>query len=287
MNIRSTPLDQLDLTVVVDNETDNLSSIDAGLPQLPEVASLLTRIPPTRQHDGHDCIAVFDHLCVACHGFSVLVTGVVGNERHTVLFDVGPYGDVWIANAERLGIDLSLIEAVFLSHWHWDHSGGFPVVIGAIAAARQAAGLDRPGRDRPPSRSSGPTRCPHTVGDRRHAAAGTEPGLVRRRRRHDRAPRRAPPVRWWVLPGQRGDRPHDGLRTGPRWPSHVPRRRRRARPPDHGRAVRRRGGPRPGRDGALRVLGTRESSTPASGPARTTRTSTSTWCSAGFTSPVR
>ena len=143
-NVRSMPLDALNVTVVVDNETDNLSSIDPGIPQLPEVVSLLGRIPPTRQLDGHDCIAVFDHLCVACHGLSVLLTGAVGNERHTVLFDVGPYGDVWVDNAERLGIDISTIEAVFLSHWHWDHSGGFPVAISAIAAARQAAGLDDP-----------------------------------------------------------------------------------------------------------------------------------------------
>ena len=135
MNIRSTPLDKLTVTVVVDNETDDLSSIDAGIPQLPEVVSLLGRIPPTRRLDGHDCVPVFDHLCVACHGLSVLLTGEVGNERHTVLFDVGPYGDVWVDNAERLGIDISLIETVFLSHWHWDHSGGFPVAISAITSA--------------------------------------------------------------------------------------------------------------------------------------------------------
>ncbi len=142
LNTRSTPLDELTITVVVDNETDNLSSIDAGIPQLPEVVSLLRRIAPTRRHDGHDCIPVFDHLCVACHGLSVLLTGLVGNERHTVLFDVGPYGDVWVDNAERLGIDISTIEKVFLSHWHWDHSGGLPVVIDAIAKARRTAGLD-------------------------------------------------------------------------------------------------------------------------------------------------
>ena len=144
MNIRSKPLDKLTVTVVVDNETDNLSSIDTGIPQLPEVLSLLGRIPPTRRLDGHDCIAVFDHLCVACHGLSVLLTGEVGNERHTVLFDVGPYGDVWVDNAERLGIDISIIETVFLSHWHWDHSGGFPVAVSAIADARRTAGLDGP-----------------------------------------------------------------------------------------------------------------------------------------------
>ena len=68
-------LDELVLTVVVDNATDNLSSVDSGIPQLPEVVSLLGRIPATRHHEGHDAIVVFDQLCVACHGLSVLVQG--------------------------------------------------------------------------------------------------------------------------------------------------------------------------------------------------------------------
>ena len=46
-------LDSLELTVVVDNETDTLSSVDDGVAQVPELASLLGRVPPTRQHDGH------------------------------------------------------------------------------------------------------------------------------------------------------------------------------------------------------------------------------------------
>ena len=37
MSERSQPLDELILTVVVDNETDTLSSIDPGVPQAPEV----------------------------------------------------------------------------------------------------------------------------------------------------------------------------------------------------------------------------------------------------------
>src|SRR5215510_14090986 len=53
-------LDELVLTVVVDNATDNLSSVDSGIPQLPEVVSLLGRIPATRHQDGHDAIVVFD-----------------------------------------------------------------------------------------------------------------------------------------------------------------------------------------------------------------------------------
>ncbi len=129
------------LTVVVDNETDTLSSIDAGVAQVPEMVSLLGRLAPTREHDGHAGVCVFDQLCVACHGFSVLVTGRRGSETRTVLFDVGPYGDVWLDNAERLGIDLASIEVLFLSHWHSDHSGGFPTVVEAITSARSAKGL--------------------------------------------------------------------------------------------------------------------------------------------------
>ena len=137
-------LDELRLLIVVDNETDTLSSIDEGVPQVSEIANLLPRVPSIHEFDGHECKPVFEHLCCACHGFSALVTGRRGEEEHTVLFDVGPYPDVWLANAQRLGIDLARIEAIFLSHWHADHSGGFPEVTAAIAAARRGEGLSEP-----------------------------------------------------------------------------------------------------------------------------------------------
>jgi 7,8-dihydropterin-6-yl-methyl-4-(beta-D-ribofuranosyl)aminobenzene 5'-phosphate synthase len=133
-------LDELTITIVVDNATDTLSSIGPGMPQLPEMAYLLGGIPPSGRHDGHDCVVGFDHLCVACHGFSALATARRGERTATVLFDVGPYSDVWLANAERLSVDLSSIEVLFLSHWHWDHSGGIPIVVAAISQARRSAG---------------------------------------------------------------------------------------------------------------------------------------------------
>src|SRR4051812_11025921 len=135
-------LDDLTITIVVENVTDTLSSIAPGVPQLPEMAYLLGGIAPMGQHDGHDCVVGFDHLCVACHGFSALATARLGERTATVLFDVGPYADVWLANAERLSVDLSTIETLFLSHWHWDHSGGIPRVVAAIAEARSAAGKE-------------------------------------------------------------------------------------------------------------------------------------------------
>src|SRR3954464_12649796 len=59
-------LDELTITIVVDNATDTLSSIAPGIPQLPEIAYLLGGIPPTGQHDGRNCVVTFDQLCVAC-----------------------------------------------------------------------------------------------------------------------------------------------------------------------------------------------------------------------------
>jgi len=145
-------LDELEILVVIDNETDTLSSVDEGVPQIPEVVHVAARRPSTRQFEGHECKVVFDQLCCGCHGLSVLITGRWDGTEHVVLFDVGPYPDVWLDNAQRLDIDLSKIECVFLSHWHFDHSGGFPKVVAAITEARSLAGLAPPIVDLHPKR---------------------------------------------------------------------------------------------------------------------------------------
>src|SRR6516225_2126218 len=125
-------LDALDLLVVVDNESDTLSSVDKGVPQLPELGRLVARVSHLAPKDGHDCVEPWGHLCLACHGFSALVTGRRGSEERSVLFDVGPSAEVWLENARRL----ASIEAVCLSHWHADHSGGLPGVVVAITRSR-------------------------------------------------------------------------------------------------------------------------------------------------------
>lgn len=133
-------LDELELIVLVDNETDNLSSVDDGIPQVPEMLRLAGQLPRTEVCEGHSGWQVFEHMCCACHGLSVLATAWRGDDERTLLFDVGPYSRLWLDNAEHLGIDLGAIECIFLSHWHFDHSGGFPDVVAAIAAARAKAG---------------------------------------------------------------------------------------------------------------------------------------------------
>ena len=59
-NAAAPELDELTVTIVVDNATDTLSSIAPGVPQVPEIAYLFGSVPPTGRHDGHDCVVAFD-----------------------------------------------------------------------------------------------------------------------------------------------------------------------------------------------------------------------------------
>lgn len=54
------------------------------------------------------------------HGLSLYIE----TAKHKILFDAGPDGDLLLSNAEKLGIDLSLIDIAIVSHGHYDHTGG-------------------------------------------------------------------------------------------------------------------------------------------------------------------
>ncbi|MCR5698582.1 MAG: MBL fold metallo-hydrolase [Treponemataceae bacterium] len=57
--------------------------------------------------------------CEAAHGLSFYIE----TKNHKILFDTSP-SDLLLKNAGKLGIDLTKIDSVFLSHGHYDHSGG-------------------------------------------------------------------------------------------------------------------------------------------------------------------
>lgn len=57
--------------------------------------------------------------CVNEHGLSFYIE----TEKHKVLLDLGQTENS-LKNAEALGVDLSAVESVVLSHGHYDHSGG-------------------------------------------------------------------------------------------------------------------------------------------------------------------
>ena len=59
-------------------------------------------------------------------GFSALIEI---NERK-ILFDTGANGKILLSNMEKLKINPEEIEDVFISHLHWDHTGGLSSFLG-------------------------------------------------------------------------------------------------------------------------------------------------------------
>jgi 7,8-dihydropterin-6-yl-methyl-4-(beta-D-ribofuranosyl)aminobenzene 5'-phosphate synthase len=72
---------------------------------------------------------------VAEHGFSMLITVRTAGRAHRLLFDAGTSPDGAVENMRRLGVDPGSIEAVVLSHGHFDHTAGLQGLIAALGRA--------------------------------------------------------------------------------------------------------------------------------------------------------
>jgi 7,8-dihydropterin-6-yl-methyl-4-(beta-D-ribofuranosyl)aminobenzene 5'-phosphate synthase len=112
------PVDELIVTTLVDNSYDGLM-VDMG----PAKRMAMTRTPPVPARLFEEGAIVPGML--AEHGFSALVSVRRGERAHTLLFDTGVSPSGMADNMERLGVDVAAIEAVVLSHGHFDHAGGF------------------------------------------------------------------------------------------------------------------------------------------------------------------
>jgi len=99
VNLRE--LDRVEVTILVDNYTDLL------LLQSTNVVKRASVAPP--------------QAFLAEHGFSCLIKAIDGSEEHVMLMDVGISGTCLLHNVQLLEIDLSKVEALILSHGHFDH----------------------------------------------------------------------------------------------------------------------------------------------------------------------
>src|SRR5512135_1336097 len=100
------PVDGVDVTIVVDLSVDVL------------LASTGPAVRPTIAYDW----AARDALR-AEHGYSLLVTTSIGDERHTLAYDAGLSPTTFGWNCDVLEIRPNEIEAILLSHGHADHHG--------------------------------------------------------------------------------------------------------------------------------------------------------------------
>ena len=96
-------VDKLEVMVLIDNYSDVLLLQDTDMVKRPRT------LPPNAP--------------LAEHGLSCLLKVHKGAEEHVVLLDAGVSATCFFHNTRLLNADLSKVEAVVLSHGHFDHFG--------------------------------------------------------------------------------------------------------------------------------------------------------------------
>src|SRR5262245_53725777 len=122
------PLRQIDRLVVdipLDNVSDNYSSKPPHVS--PEFNNVMAA--GAKELSGPT-------LCCAQLGLALVLTAHVGDGRHKLLFDAGPEGAVFVRNCQNLGVSLADVEAVAVSHGHWDHMGAMLDALDHITERR-------------------------------------------------------------------------------------------------------------------------------------------------------
>jgi 7,8-dihydropterin-6-yl-methyl-4-(beta-D-ribofuranosyl)aminobenzene 5'-phosphate synthase len=123
------PVDNLTITILMDNVSDALMLDQGPAKRMGAVASSadVPRIPAPTLEGGETIDALR-----AEHGFSALV-GITRNGReHRILFDTGLTPDGLIDNMHRLSLSPKDIEAIVLSHGHFDHTTGMSGLVRAL-----------------------------------------------------------------------------------------------------------------------------------------------------------
>lgn len=114
-------LDRLAVDVVTDDVSDNY--VSKTLFAVSEFANIVRA--------GATLLSGEALLC-ANLGFGCRLTSEAGGIRHTLLFDTGPEGAIFLRNCGNLGIRLGDVESIAVSHGHWDHMGALPAALETI-----------------------------------------------------------------------------------------------------------------------------------------------------------
>src|ERR1051326_4044621 len=112
-------IDGVEITTIIDN------SLDLMMASTP----VAQRFPIHRGLFGPQQLR-------AEHGVSLLVTVLNQGKRETILFDAGITPDGALHNLAMLGVDLSTIQAIVLSHGHTDHTQGLDGLLDKLGKRR-------------------------------------------------------------------------------------------------------------------------------------------------------
>ena len=126
-NLRITETDRIEIISIVDNSIDFLSTASNKHVQLFRQW--------TRDRYGGEWTSKHAQLPFAEHGFSMLIRIFNQDKSESILFDTGGSPEAIIENAKRMGISLSEVGCIVLSHGHYDHFGGLLSAIKAVGKA--------------------------------------------------------------------------------------------------------------------------------------------------------
>ena len=115
---RSPPLKPID-SLVVDVITDDVS--DAYVSKTLFAVSEFSNVVLA----GAKVISGETLLC-ANLGLGLRLVSEADGVRHTLLFDTGPEGTIFMRNCANLGLRLGEVECIAVSHGHWDHMAALP-----------------------------------------------------------------------------------------------------------------------------------------------------------------
>jgi len=117
-------VDRAEVISLIDNSIDFISTI-----QREEVQQVRKWM---KERMGEKWVAEHFSSPLAEHGFSVLIRVFDDEKWHSILFDTGASPEGVITNAKHMGLNLSEVETIILSHGHHDHCGGLVAVSQVI-----------------------------------------------------------------------------------------------------------------------------------------------------------
>lgn len=124
------PVDGVTVTTLVDNAVDMLLVDQGPAKRLGLAGRQTARVPAAFLEGGLGLDAP-----LAEHGFSVLITITKSGRQRRVLFDAGLTPTGLIENMRRLGHSPKDVEAIVLSHGHFDHTTGLDGVARELGRA--------------------------------------------------------------------------------------------------------------------------------------------------------
>jgi 7,8-dihydropterin-6-yl-methyl-4-(beta-D-ribofuranosyl)aminobenzene 5'-phosphate synthase len=125
--VRVKEVDAIEIISLVDNSVDFLSAVNKRRAQ--------SFRQWTKERYGSEWVRTHPQLPYAEHGFSMLIRVFSDGNANSVLFDTGMSPDGLVENAERMGINLSEVESIVISHGHYDHFGGLRSAVKAVNKA--------------------------------------------------------------------------------------------------------------------------------------------------------